>query len=86
MKELIDDLFSLVSKDELQKLLFIQLKNFFIISKEEFSVLNDIQPLVLNRLRDCIKGVDNKHFRLENKTFFSLSFWSIPDIPLLLFK
>ncbi len=72
MKELIDDLFSLVSKDELQKLLFIQLKNFFIISKEEFSVLNDIQPLVLNRLRDCIKGVDNKHFRLENKTFFLL--------------
>lgn len=71
MEKLTDGLYSSVSKEELQALLFKQLNNFFLVGKDELSILEKVQPIVLDRLCNCTQGVDNKYFIKNDKPYFS---------------
>lgn len=58
-------------EDELIKLLYKRLENFFFLSKEEKIEIKDVHPVVLDRLKVCFQGIDNKYFKRNGKYFFS---------------
>lgn len=68
---LIDGLSSSISSDLLYKQLKKQLKNFFLIEEKEFNFLIDIKNIVIQNLKICIEGIDNKYYKEDSLPYFN---------------
>lgn len=62
---------TLISKEEIEQLLYRQLSNFFPISEKEQAILHEAQPQALARCEKCFNEVDNKYYHKESEAFFS---------------
>lgn len=71
MVVLFEDLYSDISERDLFENLIKKLELFFFVTDEEKNNLEQLHLNVLARLRTCIKGVENKYFKREEKLFFS---------------
>lgn len=64
-------LISPISCEMLYKQLKKQLDNFFLIDDKEFNFLIATQYIVLQNLRICIEGVDNKYYKKDCLPYFN---------------
>lgn len=68
---LIENLKSDLSLDDLLNNLHHRLRNFFIIDESESELIKSVHMPVLNRVRTCFSGVDNKYFNSDGIAYFS---------------
>lgn len=58
-------------EEKLIDLLIKRLENFFLLSEEERIEIKNFHPYVLDKLKTCFEGIDNKYFKRNEKIFFS---------------
>lgn len=60
-----------LSEEDLIKLLFKRMSNFFFLSKDEKKSIKEVHPLVLEKINICFQGIENKYFRKNNLLYFT---------------
>jgi serine O-acetyltransferase len=60
-----------LSEEDLIKLLFKRMSNFFLLSKDEKKSIKEVHPLVLEKINICFQGIENKYFRKNNLLYFT---------------
>jgi serine O-acetyltransferase len=59
------------TEKSLVELIFKRLGNFFFLSKEEKIAIQQVHPLVLEKITHCFQGIENKYFRKNDLLYFS---------------
>lgn len=65
------DLISSISREMLYKQLINQINVFFKIDEKELKLLINIQEIVLQKLKICIEGINNKYYIKNNIPYFN---------------
>lgn len=66
-----NELYSDLSEDDLIRLLFKRISNFFYLTKDEEKSIMETHPLVLEKIKTCFKGIQNKYFRKNDLLYFT---------------
>ena len=60
-----------LDENDLISLLLRRMENFFLLSTEEKKSIKEIHPIVLDKLKVCFQGIDNKYFWKNGILYFS---------------